>query len=313
MNGEIGAESEPGKGSTFWFTAAFEKQPQAEKVEPEPTVDIRGKRILIVDDNMTNLEILKGYLESWDCVCDLASSGEMALTIMRAVAKVGSPFDLVITDMQMPNMDGAELGVKIKKDPVLRGTMMVMLTSRGMRGDAAEIKEIGFAAYLTKPVKRTQLFDCLVTVFGSKPRQAPLEEPQIITRHTIAEEKRGRSRILVAEDNIINQKLALRLLEKFGYHADAVANGQEAVKALEIIPYDIVLMDVQMPEMDGLEATKIVRDPQSTVKNHNVPIIAMTAHAMKGDRQICLDEGMDDYLAKPINPRELFNTIEKYL
>jgi CheY-like chemotaxis protein len=267
----------------------------------------------LVDDNKTNLEILKGYVETWGCICDTAQSGEMALSLMNAVAKVGAPFDLVITDMRMPKMDGAELGHRIKTDPKLKDTVMIMLTSQGLRGDAARMREVGFAAYLTKPIRRSQLFNSLTMVFGRDPDKAKEKKPELVTRHTLTEEKKRRVRILIAEDNIVNQKLALRLLEKFGFRPDAVANGKEAVRALEMAPYNLVLMDVQMPEMDGLEATRTIRDPQSKVKDHNIPIIALTAHAMKGDRNMCVEAGMDDYISKPIQPQELLEIIERQI
>jgi two-component system, sensor histidine kinase and response regulator len=313
MGGEIGVESRIGVGSTFWFTALFEKQPDAQEkafLLPEP---LRNKRILVVDDSKTNLEILTGYLHAWGCICDVAWDGEMALSVMHAVAKVGAAFDMVIVDMRMPEMDGAELGRRIKADPELRETRIIMLTSQGLRGDAATVKSIGFSAYLMKPIRRSQLFDCLVMVLGGYRSQFQQAEPQLVTRHSIEDAKRKKIRILLAEDNTVNRKLALVLIEKFGFRADAVANGLEAVQALELAPYDLVLMDVQMPEMDGLEATRIIRDPRSGVLDHAIPIIAMTAHAMKGDREMCLKAGMDDYVAKPIEPEQLFAAIQRQI
>jgi two-component system sensor histidine kinase/response regulator len=173
------------------------------------------------------------------------------------------------------------------------------------------MKEIGFSGYLTKPIKQSYLYDCFMTVLGKSLDQPKDQRQQLVTRHSIMDERKKRIRILLAEDNIVNQKLALRLIEKFGYSADATANGDEAVKALEMIPYDIVLMDIQMPEKDGIEATNIIRDPQSKVINHQVPIIALTAHAMKGDKEKCIEAGMDGYISKPINPDELLEAIEK--
>jgi two-component system, sensor histidine kinase and response regulator len=313
MNGEIGLESELGKGSKFWFTAVFEKQQNRGKNELEPPSDIKGKRFLLVDDNWTNLEILKGYIEAWGCFCDVANSGEMALSLMNAVAKVNAPFDALLIDMHMPGMDGAALGKRIKGDPQLKDTTLIMLTSLGMRGDASRMEKIGFAAYLTKPIRRSQLFNAIINVFGKKMERSSTKKSQIVTGYTLSEEKRNRTRILVVEDNIVNQKLALRLVEKFGFKGDIAANGKEAVSALENFSYDVVLMDVQMPEMDGIEATMKIRDTESKVKDHNVPIIAMTAHAMKGDREKCLDSGMNDYVAKPIQPQELLSKIEKHL
>ena len=311
MGGKIGGDSSPGMGSEFWFTIALQKQKDVIEEVLAPPEELKGKRFLIVDDNKTNLQILQRYLEAWEFICDAAWSGEMGLTLMRAAVKAKAPYDVAISDMQMPNMDGKELGRKIKEDPALSETKLIMLSSRGMRGDSADVKKIGFSAYLTKPIRRSHLFDCLTLVFGRK-KEKGKPEASVITRHSVSEIRKKNIKILIAEDNIINQKLALKLMEKFGFKADAVANGEEAIRSLSMIPYDLVLMDVQMPEMDGFQATKKIRDPSSIVINHNIPVIAMTAHAMSGDRKLCLDAGMDNYVAKPINPEELLRTINNY-
>ena len=311
MGGEIGGDSSPGKGSEFWFTIALQKQKDVKEEVLTPSEELKGKRFLIVDDNKTNLQILQRYLEAWGFICDAAWSGEMGLTLMHAAVKAKAPYDVVISDMQMPYMDGRELGGKIKEDPVLSETKLIMLSSRGMRGDSADVKKIGFSAYLTKPIRRSHLFDCLTMVFGRE-KENRESDTSVITRHSVSEARKKNIKILIAEDNIINQKLALKLMEKFGFKADAVANGEEAIRSLSMIPYDLVLMDVQMPEMDGFQATKKIRDPSSRVINHNIPVIAMTAHAMSGDRKLCLDAGMDNYVAKPINPEELLRTINNY-
>ena len=313
MGGHIGVETKEDEGSTFWFTAVFQKQPEVKEAPAALPADIRGKKILLVDDNTVNRELFRAYLASWDCQCRAASSGRDGLSLLREAVEAGDPFHLAILGHVMPEMDGEALGKAIKADQGLKDTALVMVTSRGQRGDAARMKEIGFSAYLTKPIKQSQLFDCLVTVLGRPSRGTEKgEKPALVTRHTLAEAKQ-RARILLVEDNVLNQKFALRLLEKSGYRADAVSNGKEAVKALEKDAYNLVLMDVQMPEMDGYEATGVIRDPESKVRNHDVPIIAMTAHAMKGDRERCLEAGMNDYISKPIQVQNLGDVIERFL
>ncbi|NQT70296.1 MAG: response regulator, partial [Desulfobacteraceae bacterium] len=313
IGGQIGVESEEGKGSTFWFTAVFEKQPEDKEERVVVPEDIKGKRILIVDDNATNRYVLREQLKSWECLYGETSSAMQALEELRFAVDSKDPYEMAIINMQMPEMDGETLGNKIKQDPDLQNTILVMITSLGQRGDAKRLEQIGFAAYLTKPVKQSQLYDCLATVSGMQ-KEAQKDRPAaIVTRHSLTEDQKRRVRILLAEDNVINQKVALSILGKLGYSADTVANGQEAVKALGMIPYDVVLMDCQMPKMDGYEATGEIRNPNSKVLDHKVPVIAMTAHAMQGDREKCLEAGMDDYLSKPVKPQELFDMLEKWI
>jgi signal transduction histidine kinase/DNA-binding response OmpR family regulator len=310
MGGQIGVESEEGKGSTFWFTAVFEKQ--SKDREEKPAVDrVCDRRILIVDDNATNRLVLREQLKSWGYGFDEAAGGEEALAKLRQATAQNDPFDLAILDMMMPEMDGETLGRKIKAKAELKDTILIMLSSAALRGEAARMKEIGFSAYLTKPVKQSQLYDCLATVLNgraAKPTTKAKSAEPSVTASSIADDKRHRARILLAEDNVVNQKVALRILEKRGYHADVVSNGKEAVHAVATTPYDLVLMDVQMPEMDGFEATAAIRAREKATGAH-VPIIAMTAHAMKGDRERCLEAGMDGYVSKPIQAEELFEAI----
>ena len=313
MGGRIGVESEEGKGSTFWFTAVFEKQPEGKAKKMVVPEDIKGKRILIVDDNATNRYILREQLKLWECRYKETSDGEQALEELKAAFIHKDPFEIAILDMQMPAMDGAELGEKIKQDPDLKNTILVLMSSMGQRGDARQLKEIGFAAYLIKPVKQSQLFNCLTTISGIQKDPDKKQSAAIVTRHSLAEDQKHKIRILLAEDNHINRKVALNILKKSGYSADAVANGREAVKALEMIPYDIVLMDCQMPEMDGYDATGEIRNPESKVLDHTVIVVAMTANAMKEDREKCLKSGMDDYLSKPVKPRALSDMLDKWL
>jgi PAS domain S-box-containing protein len=313
MGGRMSVQSKPGKGATFWFTAVFEKGDAGENQSLIVPEEIRKKRILIVDDNQTNLDIIEGYLKLWGCTCDRATGGELALALMHAVSKAGAPYDLVISDMLMPEIDGAELGRRIKGDATLRHSILVMLTSQGMRGDAAEMKRVGYAAYLTKPVRPSLLFDCLLTVLSRNHGTAsePHDNPPLVTNHSLSAWRRRHLRILLAEDNPINQKLAQHLLHRFGFAADTVADGQAAVDALAATAYDLVLMDIEMPIMDGLTATRIIRDPGSPVLNHAVPIVAMTAGANPVDRHSRQAAGMDGYIAKPIVPEELLRVIEK--
>ncbi len=309
MGGEIGVESREGKGSTFWFVAPFQKQEDAGKGRvpcfmPE---DVKGKRILAVDDNAVNRRVIQAYLHSWQCRPTVVGSSEKAMALMESAAEKSEPYDMVIIDYMMPGMDGQALGKAIKAHAALSHTPMILLTSRGFRGDAAKAHSAGFDAYLTKPIKQSQLFDAVLSVFGKPLDTESKEKPPIITRHTIAETSKKKLKILLCEDNPVNQKVAMIHLRKFGYVADLANNGLEALKAVKTLHYDLVLMDVQMPEMDGLEATKAIRSA-----GLGVPVIAMTANAMKGDREKCLDAGMDDYISKPINPKILLEKIKQW-
>ena len=311
MGGGIGVNSKEGQGSEFWFTARFAVQDGHPQKHPLET-DLSGTRVLIVDDNATNCEILRIQLASWGMLPSEAADGALALELLKRAASAGEPFHLVITDMQMPGMDGATLGQIIRTNTQLDSAILVMMTSLGQRGDAQRLKEIGFAACLMKPVCQSELFDCLATVLSGEPQPInvpgmPAHSPPLPSRI------RKSARILLAEDNITNQQVALTLLKKLGLSADAVANGEEVIHALTGIPYDLVFMDVQMPCMDGLEATRIIRNPESHVRNHKIPVIAMTAHALPRDREKCLGAGMDDYISKPIDPSSLVQALDKWL
>jgi len=311
MGGKMWVESSLGAGSTFGFSAVFGK-PDTNFKQLSLPQNIKEKKILAVDDNPVNREIIGTYLAFWGPRYKVVSSGAEALNELRIAMADGDPYQMVITDYMMPDIDGELLGKSIKSDELIQETHLVMLTSRGLRGDSARMKDIGFAAYLTKPVRRQELYNAIMMVFGLKPETLESGKNTLITKHQIPEAARKKIRILLAEDNKVNQTLALKIMAKSGFFADVVVNGLEAIEMLEKNDYDIVLMDVQMPEMDGLEATKIVRDPSSKVKNHKIPIIAMTAHAMKGDREKCLEQGMDDYISKPIKSSELIEKIELF-
>ena len=316
MGGWIEVNSEEGQGSTFSFNIRLQKQPPNKKLKNIKNVrlpeSLEGIRILIVDDNDVNRKLFSLMLESWQCSYDQAPDARVALQKLRTAAARGTPFRIAVIDKQMPEIDGESLGKMIKKDEDISSTELVIMTSVGKRGDTSRIKQIGFSAYLTKPIKQSHFHDCLAAIIGGDLNTEPSKN-NIITKHSLAENRKHKVRILIAEDNIINQKVALKILENMGYFADAVANGCESVTTLKTIPYDLVFMDVQMPEMDGYEATREIRKFKKGHKNYKIPIIAMTAHAMKGDREKCIKAGMDDYVSKPINPQELLAAIKRCL
>jgi signal transduction histidine kinase/CheY-like chemotaxis protein len=313
MDGQIGVESEPGQGSTFWFTVVLGKQAGPQTIPEEDGVDLEGLKVLVVDDNDTNRLLVTTLLHSWGCRFAEVAHADEATARLREAAQARDPFQVALLDMQMPEVDGAELGRRIKACPEISQTPLVMMTSVGQRGDAARFQEIGFAGYFTKPVRQSHLRTCLAMIRGRLGRDREPAADRLITQHLIGEVHQHRSRILLAEDNAINQRVALAMLKKLGYRADVVANGLEAIAALQDIPYDLVLMDCQMPELDGYEATRRIRAPDSGVLQPTVPIVAMTANAMKGDREKCLEAGMDDYIAKPVQPGELRGALERWL
>ncbi|MBA4422092.1 MAG: hybrid sensor histidine kinase/response regulator [Syntrophus sp. (in: bacteria)] len=316
MGGEVGVESEEGKGSEFWFTARMGKQAEGAQADRRPPAELRDVRVLIVDDNRTNREILTTRLTSWGMRPTEAQCGAGALQALCLALDENDPFRIAVIDMQMPGMNGEALGRIIKADERLADTRLVILTSVGARGDARRFEEIGFAAYATKPIRHQELKAILSLTLTERKEAEPKPLP-IATRHAAREKLNmfaGRkARILLAEDNITNQRVAVGILKMMGLRADTVANGAEAVKALEARPYDLVLMDVQMPEMDGFEATRAIRNPQSSLPNRRIPIIAMTAHALRGDRERCLEAGMNDYIAKPVSPQVLAEALDKWL
>jgi PAS domain S-box-containing protein len=320
MDGGISAQSTPDEGSTFSFAVRFEKQPESAFLGGPSGRDnveaLRDLRVLIVDDNETNRKILRKQLRSFGSIPETAEGGEDALDNLRAAANRGEPYDLAVLDLHMPGMHGIELARIIKSDPSISSTRLAMLTSVGVRGHGQEAREIGINAYLTKPVRQRELQDCLKAVMG---RQVVLEQDlkvaPLVTRHSLRESATySRPRILVVEDNAVNQKVAVRMLDRSGYRADVAANGLEALDALYRIRYDAVLMDVQMPEMDGYEATAEIRRRESGRKDGlRTPIIAMTANAMHGDREKALDAGMDDYVPKPVRREDLDAVLERWV
>jgi CheY-like chemotaxis protein len=307
MGGRIWVESQPGKGSCFHFTAQVGVAKSKPVVEPAELARLHGLSVLVVDDNAANRRIVAELLESGGMKPVLAASGAEALTGLEEARAANAPFDLMILDCHMVEMDGFELVEVIRQRPALAGTPIVMLTSAGQRGDAARCRELGIAAYLTKPVSQSQLVECIRIALGRQP--AGGVAPALITRYTLGTEE-SKLRVLLAEDNAVNQTLAVRLLEKQGHAAVVVGTGRAALEALDEQEFDLVLMDVQMPDMDGLEATAAIRERERGNGKH-VPIIAMTAHAMTGDQERCLAAGMDGYVAKPISGQALAREINR--
>jgi two-component system sensor histidine kinase/response regulator len=308
MGGRIWLESQLGQGSRFHFTAPFARRPPtASSPPPRPTVDLRGMRALIVDDNATNRRILDEILTSWGMRTTVADGGEAALRALALARERGEPYRIVLLDFQMPDMGGFAVAERIKGQVELAATTIMMLSSVGQRGDAMRCRELGLAAYLTKPVRQSLLLDALHEVLAGPGR--PVAAPALVTRHSLRETHRSRH-VLLAEDNAVNRHLVVTILEKNGFSVVVAGDGREAVAALERERFDLVLMDVQMPEMDGFEATAEIRRREQET-GHRVPIVALTAHALKGDREACLAAGMDDYLAKPISAVELLAVIAR--
>ncbi len=308
MGGRIWAESEMGKGSVFHFSAELALDACASRERDRVSYDdLRDLRVLVVDDNATNRRILREMLTHWGMDPTAVEGALPALEQLQAAAAEGRPFRLVVTDVNMPEVDGFGLASRIKDDPGFSNPVIMMLSSSGFRGDSARCRELGLSAYLTKPVKQSQLLDAIMMALGT-PADKAAEAP-LITRHTLAP-MRSRFAILLAEDNIINQKLAVRILEQRGHKITVANNGREALEALDKAEFDLVLMDVQMPEMDGFQATAAIRAKERQTGRH-LPVVAMTAHAMAGDREKCLMAGMDDYVSKPLKPVDLFQALER--
>jgi PAS domain S-box-containing protein len=327
MGGSVGISSQPGHGSTFWSTAYFIKQTTS-PLAIMPSAELTGRRVLIVDDNESNRIILHHLVTGWGMMDDQALDAASAIALVEQQAKNGLAYDVAIVDMLMPGKDGLQFAKEMKVHPVGSLVRLVILTSLIQRGHAELARQAGFVAYLTKPVRHDQLSNCLRTVLGlselaSVGELTAVTAPALplITRHTLAEIGSA-PRILVAEDNLINQKLTVRMLEKFGYQSDVVENGQEALTALVRGSYAVVLMDCQMPLVDGFEATRLIRQRESTVQEsvaddspmkRHIPIVALTANAMRGDRERCLAAGMDDYLTKPVRKEDLRRVLDRWM
>jgi len=310
MGGRLSVESEPGKGSAFRFTVTLglQKQPPAKQL-PRETVDLRDMPVLVVDDNATNRRILEAMLKHWQMRPTTVDDGEAALSLLKQAKDAGKPFPLILLDAQMPEMDGFTVAERIKHDPGLAGATIMMLTSAGQRGDGSRCLELGIMAYLIKPIRQSELLEAIQMTLGQMSRDRPRRA--LVTRHSLRENGL-RLRILLAEDNAVNQAVAVRLLEKRGHTVTVVGDGRQALEALEKGQFDLVLMDVQMPELDGFEAAAAIRAKEKKSGTH-IPIVAMTAHAMKGDKDRCLEAGMDGYVSKPVRAVDLFEEIDKHV
>ena len=316
MGGKIWVESDPGHGSCFHFTADFGITREHVPVLPAANL-LHGMTVLVVDDNATNRTVLMEKLRAWHMKPEAASSAQQALSFLQGALERGQPFRLIVTDVHMPDMDGFELVESIRRTPDLSGAIILMLTSGDHLGDIDRCRKLGVASFLTKPVRTTDLRAALARALAGRDpgprerRQEPRLESQTLQPAAAQKRRTGSPlRILLAEDNSVNQRVATRMLEKWGHRVVVAGNGSEAMQALERESFDLVLMDVQMPEMGGFEATAAIREKEKVTGRH-LPIVAMTAHAMKGDAQRCLEAGMDAYISKPVVGADLFDIVEK--
>ncbi|MEJ2037363.1 MAG: PAS domain S-box protein [Desulfosarcinaceae bacterium] len=312
MDGQIGVKSSLNKGSEFWFTAVLKRQTKVPSPDRVPPKELRGKRVLVVDGNATTRSIIRRQLEEWGCHCAEAENSEIALGMLETARTSNLAYDIAISSMDTPVTDGLEPGFKIAECN-LKATRMIKLVSMAQSGDVAQLNKRGCEAYLTKPVAQSQLLDCLISVVKGSKEKSTCDHSNILKENSLNGKSKAGRRILIAEDNKINQKVIKRILEKVGYDSEVASNGRDAVKELASSEYQLVLMDIQMPEMDGLQATAEIRNPHSAVINHNIPIIALTASAMKGDREMCEKAGMNDYTTKPVDPSKLLNKIKKWM
>ena len=312
MQGEVGFTSTEGEGSEFWFVVRLPVREDSGH-DTLPSADLRGARTLVVDDNAANREMLCAQLRAIGMTPAEAANGTVALEMLREAKEAGRAYNIAILDMLMPGMDGETLGRAIQEDEALNSTSLVMMTSIGRRGDARRLEYIGFDVYLTKPVRQADLYDCLSAALASDKDDEKTRRRPIVTRHYVRELRRYHAHVLLAEDNTVNQQVAVGMLQKMGVSVNVVNNGREALAALAKHAYDLVLMDVQMPEMDGLEASRQIRKSTSRIDDPNVPIIAMTAHITKEARDACMEATMNDYISKPLDPGALADVLKKWL
>jgi two-component system, sensor histidine kinase and response regulator len=310
MSGRIWVESSATGGSTFYFTSLFQPQNLDAFVRraPRQLEDLKGLHVLVVDDNSTNRRVLTGLLARWAMNSTAVEDAPAALGALAQAEVEGRGFRLILSDGQMPKMDGFALAEQIQKESSRTHAVVMMLTSAGHLGDGARCRALGISAYLVKPIRQRELLDAICQVLGA---EVAVADVSLVTRHSLYEEKPS-FRILLAEDNAVNQVLAVRLLEKRGYSVVVAANGRAAVQAFEAQLFHLVLMDIQMPGMDGFEATAAIREAEKVTGKH-IPIVAMTAHALKGDQDRCIAAGMDGYVSKPIRSMDLFVLMERLL
>ncbi len=307
MGGTIGVESASGKGSTFWFELPFEKQTEQKQPEYLVSVDLHGLRTLVVDDNETSRQVLEELMQSFGFEVESVSSGEEALALLIKRAKCGMPMQLVLMDWKMPGLDGLETSRQIRLNPDLADLPIVMVTAFGREQERKSGQRLGINGFLSKPIQQSALCDTLMVVFGQKEAAGV---KAMVTESSLGKQGLEGARLLLVEDNQINQEVAVNILSEIKIQIDIANNGLEAVDAVKKRDYDVVLMDMQMPEMDGYEATGIIRQDK---RLNDLPIIAMTAHAMEGDKEKCLNAGMNDYISKPIDPETLFETLRKWV
>jgi two-component system, sensor histidine kinase and response regulator len=316
LKGDIGVESDVGKGARFWFTAVFEKQNQ-KPVLPLLPPDIRNTRILLVDGRTINHEVFREYFKSWECPFDMAETVDRALSMLRSEARGKAPYRIALIDSRMPHISGEDIGRIIKTDSDLKNTILVMLSAAAIRGDAGKLRQIGFTAFLSKPVKKDSLFDCIRTILSTPEKDLADPDIPLITSYRVKEIRGNRpvrfpqKNILLAEDNPVNQKVAHLMLQKLGQQATIARNGREALHLFQSRPFDIIFMDIQMPVMDGVAAAKEIRRLEQETGGH-VPIIALTANAMKGDREHFLSAGMNDYIPKPIKLEQIIRVMTDF-
>ena len=317
MGGQIGLESEEGRGSTFWFTALFTRAPGKADAVAVAGGDVSNLKVLVVDDIGTSRDILAEYIEYLGCQVFTAVNGREALTMLTTAASRSRPYDLVLSDIMMPAMDGYGLAAAIRERDQIKGTGIILLTGLGNIGDGEKCRRLGVDGYLSKPVKIEELQETIKLVAGIE--KSDIEKTRdLVTRHTIIEKRKNFGRILLVEDYPTNQQLALRHLNQAGYSVDLVENGEDAVRTFKHREYRLILMDMQMPVMDGYKATRAIREWESQHAENQglprrIPIVAMTAHAMVGDKEKCLEAGADDYLSKPLKQKDLLGMVDKWL